>query len=225
MRVLIIEDSQQVMETVVDYLELDGIECDCAYDGRQALALVSQSRFDVIIADIMMARMDGVSTVREMRESLRIGTPVIFLTARDSLSDKQAAFEAGGDDYLVKPFAMQELMLRVRALARRALPVCSRRYEFAGLCCDSETGEVTWQQTPLRLARLQRLILERLLKEAPLMVCREALIDAVWCERTPASDALRSHVYALRNALKRADVTVILETVHGEGYRLVRNDR
>ncbi|ASJ73608.1 response regulator transcription factor [Granulosicoccus antarcticus] len=221
MRILIIEDSQQIMETVVDYLELEGLECDCAYDGQQALALAATECFDVIVADIMMARLDGVSAVRQMREKLKVLTPVIFLTARDSLADKQAAFEAGGDDYLVKPFAMQELLLRIHALARRREVATVRKVEFLGVCCNLSTHEIFWQGRPVKLGRLQRQVLAHLLQQAPAMVSREALIEAVWGDQPPATDSLRSHVYGLRTSLKSANIPISVETVHGEGYRLI----
>jgi DNA-binding response OmpR family regulator len=221
MKILIIEDSQQIMETVVDYLELEGLECDCAYDGQQALALVANEHFDVIVADIMMARLDGVSAVRQIREKLKVATPVIFLTARDSLADKQAAFEAGGDDYLVKPFAMQELLLRIRALARRRDVEIVPKVEFMGLCCHLVSSEIFWQGSALKLGRLQRKVLVHLLQQAPAMVSREALVNAVWGDQPPATDSLRSHVYALRTSLKNANVPVSVETIHGEGFRLI----
>ena len=223
MRVLLIEDSQRLMATVVDYLELEGIECDCAYDGRQALARVRESAFDVVVADIMMARMDGISAVREMRETLGLEVPVLFLTARDTLEDKQAAFAAGGDDYLTKPFAMQELTLRIAALARRAgRGRVDGEREFGGLRSERGGERIAWRGRALRLGRLQRRILAALLERAPALVTREALVEALWGAEAPASDALRSHVYALRRALEDAGVELALETVHGEGYRLVR---
>ena len=118
MKILVVEDSPQVAETVMDYLELAGHRVDCAYHGQAALQLLAEQRFDVIIMDVMMPRLDGLRTVERLRSD-GIATPVLFLTARDSLDDKLAGFKAGGDDYLVKPFAMEELEVRLQALALR----------------------------------------------------------------------------------------------------------
>ena len=128
MKILVVEDSPQVAETVMDYLELAGHRVDCAYHGQATLQLLAEQRFDVIIMDVMMPRLDGLRTVERLRSD-GIATPVLFLTARDSLDDKLAGFKAGGDDYLVKPFAMEELEVRLQALALRGprsdmQPVC-----------------------------------------------------------------------------------------------------
>ena len=119
MKVLIVDDSHNVAETIADYLELEGMVIDCAYHGEAALKLASENHYDVIIMDIMMPKLDGISAVRKLREEVQCPTPILFLTAKDRLDDKIAAFQAGGDDYLVKPFAMQELSLRLNALASR----------------------------------------------------------------------------------------------------------
>ena len=119
MKILIVDDSHNVAETIADYLEFEGMSIDCAYHGEAAIKLVANHHYDVIIMDIMMPKLDGISAVKKLRRDLFCHTPILFLTAKDSLDDKVAAFEAGGDDYLLKPFAMQELSLRVKALASR----------------------------------------------------------------------------------------------------------
>ncbi|MGS0727968.1 response regulator transcription factor, partial [Shewanella sp. 0m-11] len=119
MKVLIVDDSHNLSETIADYLELEGMVIDCAYHGEAAINLLSENSYDVIIMDIMMPKLDGISAVRKLREDLYCNTPILFLTAKDSLEDKVAAFKAGGDDYLLKPFAMEELSLRLHALSNR----------------------------------------------------------------------------------------------------------
>lgn len=121
MKILVVEDNQQIMETICDFLELKGHQVDCAYHGEAALTILQQQHFNIIIMDIMMPKLDGVQTVTKLRRDYHVNTPILFLTARDHLDDKLAAFEAGGDDYLIKPFAMEELLVRLEALSKRGL--------------------------------------------------------------------------------------------------------
>ncbi len=119
MKILIVDDNHQIVETIADYLELEGMTVDCAYHGQAALTFVENNHYDVIIMDIMMPKIDGIAAVQKIRNEIYCGTPILFLTAKDTLEDKVAAFKAGGDDYLLKPFAMEELCLRLYALANR----------------------------------------------------------------------------------------------------------
>ncbi|GHA55915.1 response regulator transcription factor [Photobacterium aphoticum] len=220
MKVLIVDDNHSVVETIADYLELEGISIDCAYHGEAALALVGEQHFDVIIMDIMMPKMDGITAVTKMREELFCQTPVLFLTAKDALDDKVAAFKAGGDDYLLKPFALQELLLRLYALNNRGPRQDIGELKFADICLNIRTDEVTRDNQPIKLSRIQCKILKVLLRKAPGIVSRQEVIDAVWGEDSPSSDALRSHIYGLRNAIDKGFDHSRLETIHGQGYRI-----
>ncbi|WP_027253371.1 response regulator transcription factor [Photobacterium halotolerans] len=220
MRVLVVEDNHKISETIADYLELEGMETDFAFHGEAALALVAESHYDVIIMDIMMPRADGITTVQKLRRELFCNTPILFLTAKDGLDSKVAAFNAGGDDYLLKPFAMEELTLRLRALASRGPRQDIGTLSYADIMMNPQTEEVTRNGQPIKLSRIQFKILWLLLRQAPAIVSRQEVIDAVWGEDAPPSDALRSHVYSLRNALDKGFETSRLETIHGKGYRL-----
>ena len=220
MKVLIVEDNHHVAETLADYLELEGYTIDCAYHGLGAITLVKENHYDVIIMDIMMPKIDGISAVKKIREEVFCDTPILFLTAKDSLEDKVAAFQAGGDDYLVKPFAMEELCLRLQALACRGARKDVGVLSFADLTINQTTGEVLRAGLPIKLSRIQLKILSLLMKRAPAIVSRQEVIDTVWGEEAPGSDALRSHVYGLRNAIDKGFVETRLETIHGQGYRL-----
>ncbi|GAL04828.1 putative two-component response regulator [Photobacterium aphoticum] len=220
MKVLIVDDNHSVVETIADYLELEGISIDCAYHGEAALALVAEQHFDVIIMDIMMPKMDGITAVTKMREELFCQTPVLFLTAKDALDDKVAAFKAGGDDYLLKPFALQELLLRLYALNNRGPRQDIGELKFADICLNIRSDEVTRDNQPIKLSRIQCKILKVLLRKAPGIVSRQEVIDAVWGEDSPSSDALRSHIYGLRNAIDKGFDHSRLETIHGQGYRI-----
>ena len=220
MKILVVEDNPQVAETIMDYLALAGHSMDCVYHGQAALQLLTEQRFDVIIMDVMMPRLDGLSTVERLRADGN-ATPVLFLTARDSLDDKLAGFRAGGDDYLVKPFAMEELEVRLQALTLRGARVDVGQLSFGDLKVDPANGLATRAGVTLKLGKIPFQILTHLVRRAPALVSRQELIDNVWGDEEPDSDALRSHIYALRNALDKPFPSPMLETLHGQGYRLV----
>ena len=220
MKILVVEDNPQVAETIMDYLELAGHSMDCAYHGQAALQLLAEQRFDVIIMDVMMPRLDGLSTVERLRAD-GIATPVLFLTARDSLDDKLAGFRAGGDDYLVKPFAMEELEVRLQALALRGPRSDMGALSVGELTLDPASGRATRAGVELKLGKIPFQILTLLVRRAPHLVSRQEVLETVWGDEEPDSDALRSHIYALRNALDKPFPTPMLETLHGQGYRLV----
>ena len=221
MKILIVEDNQQIMETLCDFLELKGHLVDCAYHGEAALTILQEQRFDAIIMDIMMPKLNGIETVKALRNELHINTPILFLTARDHLDDKLAAFAAGGDDYLIKPFAMEELVVRLEALTKRGFRQGTQFLEVGELSFDVESREATRAGKQLKLSRIQAEILKLLMLRFPAMVSREQVFDTIWQGVEPDSDVLRSHIYALRNVIDKGFEQQMLETVHGQGYRLV----
>ncbi|WP_341851029.1 response regulator transcription factor [Vibrio vulnificus] len=220
MKILLVDDNHNVAETIADYLELEGIIIDCAYHGEAALRLIEMNHYDVIVMDIMMPKLDGISTVKKLREDYLCGTPILFLTAKQGLDDKIAAFTAGGDDYLLKPFAMQELSLRLHALANRGPRQDIGVLRFADITLDVKTEQVERQGQLIKLSRIQTRILTLLMKRAPAIVSRVEVIESVWGDEPPGSDALRSHIYGLRTALDKGFSESRLETIHGQGYRL-----
>lgn len=220
MKILLVDDNHNVAETIADYLELEGIIIDCAYHGEAALRLIETNHYDVIVMDIMMPKLDGISTVKKLREDYLCGTPILFLTATQGLDDKIAAFTAGGDDYLLKPFAMQELSLRLHALANRGPRQDIGVLKFADITLDVKTEQVERQGQLIKLSRIQTRILTLLMKRAPAIVSRVEVIESVWGDEPPGSDALRSHIYGLRTALDKGFSESRLETIHGQGYRL-----
>ncbi len=220
MKILLVDDNHNVAETIADYLELEGIIIDCAYHGEAALRLIETNHYDVIVMDIMMPKLDGISTVKKLREDYLCGTPILFLTAKQGLDDKIAAFTAGGDDYLLKPFAMQELSLRLHALANRGPRQDIGVLKFADITLDVKTEQVEREGQQIKLSRIQTRILKLLMKRAPAIVSRVEVIESVWGDEPPGSDALRSHIYGLRTALDKGFSESRLETIHGQGYRL-----
>jgi DNA-binding response OmpR family regulator len=217
--VLLVEDHRELAETVGAFLEASGNVVDYAADGLVALHLAATERFDVIVLDVMLPGVDGIEVCRKLRSEAKLATPIIMLTARDQLQDKLTGFEVGADDYLVKPFDMPELVARIEALVRRGRGVESS-YVVGDLRLDVDTLEVTRAGTPISLSRTLFEILKVLMREHPRVVTREELERALWGEDPPDSDALRSHLYNLRQAVDRPFDRALIETIPGRGYRL-----
>ncbi|WP_318482856.1 response regulator transcription factor [Photobacterium leiognathi] len=220
MKILIVDDNYQIVETISDYLELENNIVDCAYHGEGALKLIEENHYDVIIMDIMMPKIDGISAVEKIRADLLCGTPILFLSAKDTLDDKIAAFKAGGDDYLLKPFAMEELCLRIQALANRGQRKDIGILSFADIQINNQTDEVRRDDQVIKLSRIQLKILKLLIRQAPNIVTRQQIMETIWGDESPCSDALRSHIYGLRNAIDKGFSESRLETIHGQGYRI-----
>ncbi|WP_414830536.1 response regulator transcription factor [Alteromonas sp. H39] len=224
MHILLVEDDPQVLETVCDYLSLKGHEVDCAYNGRSAITLLEQARFDLIILDVMMPKLSGTETAKVVRQQLHLNTPIIFLTARDTLEDKLEGFAVGGDDYLTKPFALPELEVRIDAIQKRcngttqntAIQLGSLRYYV-----DEEYAETQSERFSLPVTQHQ--ILKLLLSASPNFVSKDALINSIWPDNVPDSDAFRSHLYNLRKTLKKNVANVEIITEVGRGYRIVES--
>ncbi len=220
MRILIIEDQAEILQNIADYLELKGYVVDCAYDGLGGLHLAVTQPFDLIILDLMLPGMDGVTLCKKLRQDARILTPVIMLTARDGVDDKLSGFRAGADDYLVKPFSLPELHARVEAVLRRSQAHMENLLEVADLRYDMNTLEVTRDGKTIKLSPIGLKLLEVLMKRSPHVVKREALQDLLWGEDQPGSDSLRSHIHLLRQAIDKPFGSPLLHTVHGIGFCL-----
>jgi DNA-binding response OmpR family regulator len=219
MLVLLTDDDPDILATLADQLELQGIKADCAYNGEQALTYCEQQIYDVIVLDVMMPKRDGLSTCNELR-TRGINTPILLLTARDTLEDKVAGFTSGADDYLVKPFAMQELLCRIHALSHRVSKL-SQVLKVGGLELNPSLSQATRSGLPLKLNPIQFKLLATLMHHSPNVVSRGQLEHAIWPDEAPDSDALRSHLYQLRQIIDKPFTHPMLETVRGIGFRLV----
>ncbi len=224
MRILVIEDQEEILRNIADYLHLHGFTVDCARNGLGGLHLAVTLPFDLIILDIMLPGMDGLTLCRKLRQEAGLHTPVIFLTARDSLEDKLAGFKAGSDDYLVKPFSLPELLARVEAVLHRSQPAQGNRLQVADLTFDLATLQVSRQGKKLKLSPIGLKLLERLMKSSPHVVRREILQDILWGDDAPDSDSLRSHVHLLRQAIDKPFAIPLIHTIHGIGYCLKADD-
>jgi len=220
MRILIIEDQPEILQNIADYLELKGYLVDCAYDGLGGLHLAVTQPFDLIILDIMLPGMDGITLCQRLRQEARLQTPIIMLTARDSVEDKLTGFQAGADDYLVKPFALPELHARVEAVLRRGQAGLQNLLEIGDLSYDMNSLTVSRQGKTIKLSPIGLKLLEKLMKSSPHVVRREVLEELLWGEALPGSDSLRSHIHTLRQAIDKPFTSHLLHTVHGIGFCL-----
>jgi DNA-binding response OmpR family regulator len=220
MRILVIEDQPEILQNIADYLELKGYLVDCAYDGLGGLHLAVTESFDLIILDLMLPGIDGITLCQKLRQDAQIFTPIIMLTARDSVDDKLTGFQAGADDYLVKPFSLPELHARVEAVLRRGQARLQNSLTVGDLTYDMNNLEVSRQGTALKLSPIGLKLLEKLMKSSPHVVKREVLEELLWGEFLPGSDSLRSHIHTLRQTIDKPFDSALLHTVHGIGYCL-----
>lgn len=225
MRVLLVEDHHDIAENVCEYLSSRGHKIEHAPTGEDALERMGARSFDVIVLDLMLPGRDGLSVCRSLRAELRVQTPVLMLTAKDLVVDKVAGFEAGADDYLVKPFSLLELEVRVAALSRRGAPRTSEgRLRVAGLSYDPDTLEAERDGIAIKLNPSTRRLLLLLMQNSHRVVSRRELERELWGDEPPDGDVLRAHMYALRNAVDKPFSQKLLHTHHGEGYRLTALD-
>lgn len=216
---LLVEDDLDLAGNIIDYLELEDMVCDHASNGVAALNLMQKQAYQVVVLDINLPRLDGLSVCQHWREQGN-DTPVIMLTARDQLDDKLSGFESGADDYLVKPFAMAELIARIRALAmRRSGQV--KQLQAGDLKLDIKTRRARWQSQELKLSPIGLILLEQLLRSYPEPVARDTLICAIWGEDSPDSNSLKVHMHNLRKALAQCSETVQVQSQSGVGFRLL----
>lgn len=225
MRVLIIEDNPDIAANLAGYLDPLGYSLDFAANGYAGLALVAQNDYDVLILDVGLPGMDGLTLCQRIRTDLKKTIPVLMLTARDTVEDKVAGFESGTDDYLVKPFSVIELEARIKALARRARDAGTEPVLRVGdLNFNTRTYESERRGQPITLTKTGYRILACLMRESPKVVTREVLESEIWGHDRPNSDALRTHIHAVRQALDKVQASSMLKTVQGIGYRLVAGD-
>ncbi len=218
---LLIEDNHDIAAMVCEHFEQLGYTMDYAADGITGLHLAVTGDFDAIILDLMLPGLDGLDVCRKLRSEAANATPLLMLTARDTLDDKIAGLDAGADDYLVKPFELEELEARIRACIRRATGrLVQETLELGGLLIDTGTMEVRRDDQLLSLTPIGLKLLVTLMKASPKVVSRAELERAVWGDIVPDSDALRSHMYNLRKTIDKPFESTLLHTVAGAGYRL-----
>src|SRR5512135_3761462 len=226
MRVLIIEDNRDLASNMFDFLEAKGHVVDAAADGITGMHLALVNQYDAIVLDLTLPGMDGISLCRKLREEGGKDTPVLMITARDSLEDKIAGLEAGADDYLVKPAEMREIELRLRVLLRRSgeQTTLQKKLTVEDLALDSLTCTVRRGDKTIDLPPIPYKILKVLMSRSPQVVNRDEIEHAVWGEGRPDSDSLRAHVHLLRELIDKPYPRKLLRTLRGFGYQLVSPD-
>lgn len=221
LKILVIEDNPDLAANLVDYLEARGYLVDTANDGIRGLHLAGTQSFDVILLDLILPGLDGIVLCRHLREKLGKTTPILMLTARDTLDDKVQGLEAGADDYLVKPFALREVVARIQALTRRAqATVVPCALQVADLRYDPATFTVSRAGQAIELPPIPLRLLEALMRASPRVVRRQELERVVWGDAPPDSDALRTHLHSLRAAIDKPFALPLLHTLRGIGWQL-----
>ncbi|MEV4137579.1 response regulator transcription factor [Dactylosporangium sp. NPDC049742] len=225
MRILVVDDDAAVRDSLARTLRFEGYQVDTARDGQEAVDAAHADEPDVMVLDVSMPRMDGLQACRRLRGE-GVLVPVLMLTARDSVGDRVAGLDAGADDYLVKPFALQELLARIRALLRRSLLSAppeppSELLTFADLRLDPATREVWRGGNPLRLTRTEFTILEVFLRHPRQVLTRGMLFEHVWgYDFGETSNSIHVYLGYLRRKLEADGGPRLLHTVRGVGFVL-----
>lgn len=221
MRLLIIEDNKDLSIELADFFEGQGDIVDAAADGITGLHLAVVNHYDAIVLDLMLPGIDGLDLCKRLRQDAGNWVPILMLTARDTLEDRIRGFEHGADDYLIKPFSLKELKLRLNALARRQNgDRLQTVLHVADLELKPETREVRRAGVSIELTAIEFQILELLMRQSPRVVSRRNLEYGIWGDTPPDGEALRVHIHHLRNAIDKSFSTPLLHTIRGVGYQL-----
>jgi DNA-binding response OmpR family regulator len=220
MRILVVEDRRQTAAFIRKALQAEGFAVDVLSEGDTVLTAVENTPFDAVILDVMLPGRDGLSIVRQMRER-HLGTPVLLLTARGALSERIEGLNAGADDYLPKPFALDELIARVRALCRRSTGAPATVLRVADLTLNSTTREVHRAGHRLELSPREYRLLEYLMRSAGRVCSRMAIVEKVWdYDFDPGSNLVDVYVKRLREKIDAQHEPKLVHTVRGQGYIL-----
>jgi two-component system, OmpR family, response regulator len=221
MRILLVEDNYQIAQSLKDALEKQYYTIDLAADGAIGLQCIECITYDLILLDLMLPKIDGITLCRKIRAK-RLTTPILILTAKDSSIDRVLGLDVGADDYMVKPFDLPELFARIRALLRRGNIGASPLLTWEYLELDPSIFIARYQENTLKLTTKEYAILELLLRSGNRILSRGDILDRLWTfEDPPHEDAVKFHIKELRKKLKIAGAPAnLIETVYGVGYRL-----
>jgi len=220
MKILVVEDEERVAQFIQKGLKEEGHAVDVSHDGEDGGFLAEVNDYDLILLDVMLPKKNGINVCREIRDRGVI-TPVLMLTARDSVEDRVRGLDAGADDYLVKPFAFEELLARVRALLRRRSDSKTPTFKLADLELDPITRMVTRQCKPIRLTTKEYALLEYLLRNPNKVLSRTLIGEHVWdMNFDPESNVIDVYISHLRNKIDKGFDIPLLHTMRGQGYLL-----
>lgn len=220
MKILIVEDNQDILTNVLDYLALKGYIVDCAHDGLTGLHLAVTQSYDLIVLDVNLPGLDGYQFCQRLRQDAGSDTPIIMLTARDTLDDKLLGLKLGADDYLLKPFALSELVARIESILRRSRGANRKLLQVADLIYELDTMQVVRAGKSLKINPIGMKLLAMLMQKSPAVIKRNVLEEELWGDDSPDSDSLRSHIHQLRQIIDKPFNQPLLHTVHGIGYRI-----
>ncbi|HEY9626773.1 MAG TPA: response regulator transcription factor [Coleofasciculaceae cyanobacterium] len=226
MRVLVVEDDVRIANLLTEAFTNRQHQVDVAEDGESAWNLVNMLDYDLIVLDLTLPKIDGIRLCQQIRArggmAHNAAVPVMMLTARDTIADKIIGLDAGADDYMVKPFDIEELMARIRALLRRGSSTANPTLAWGDLRLNSSTYEATYQDSPLNLTPKEFALLELLISSGRRVMSRPIIIEKLWSsEETPTEEAVKTHIRTLRQKLRAANAPDdLIETVHSLGYRL-----
>jgi DNA-binding response OmpR family regulator len=220
MNILLIEDNRDLATNMFDYFEARGHTMDLAGDGISGLHFASSKQYDVLVLDLMLPGIDGLTLCRRLRDAGR-HIPILMLTALDSLDDKIAGLEAGADDYVVKPFSLLEVEARLLALVRRSqVREGTTTLRVGDLSFNTGTLKVMRGERSIELPPIPLKLLEVLMRQSPRVLSREEVERAIWGDSPPDSDALRAHLYILRNSVDKKTDKPLIKTLRGIGYQI-----
>ena len=225
-KILIIEDNPDIVANIYAFFEPKGFELDNAHNGLSGLALAANNRYDVILLDVMLPGMDGTKLCKTLREELHDKTPVLMLTARDTILDKVAGFDSGADDYLIKPFSLVELEARIKALIRRHQDEhFQHSIQVGALSLNAAEHSIKRDDKPLKLTPTGFKILQTLMSASPRVVSKTELEEKVWGQDVPSSDALRTHLHSVRAQVDKPFDRSMIVTMAGVGYQIIDPDK
>ncbi len=222
MKILVVEDEPTLNKIIAKRLKIEAYSVDSAFNGKEALQYLEAAEYDLLIVDIMMPEMDGLTLVKKIRERSK-AIPVLFLTALDSTKDKVTGLDAGGDDYLVKPFEFEELLARIRSLLRRSRSggQASPQLQLLDLQLDPRTHQVTRAGTDIALTPKEFAILEYLLRNQGTVLSRQQILEHAWdFSYEGYSNMVDVYIKTLRQKIDRDFEPKLLQTVRGTGYVL-----
>ena len=225
LHVLLVEDEANIARNIAEYMEHKGHVLDFAMRGDQGLDLALERYFDVVILDLNLPAIDGLAVCKALREKAERHIPILMLTARDSIDDKVIGFQVGADDYLTKPFSLQELEVRCLALSKRHQLQTRYHFELGPLLIDRKRKLVKRDGIPLELSAMGFKIVSILAEAYPQIVSRSELIQKLWADAPTESDALRSHMYQLRAVIDKPFATPLIKTVFNAGFTLAIEEK
>lgn len=218
LKILVVEDDIDLATAVIDYMELEDINADYASDGAVGYNLITTHNYDVVVLDLNLPKIEGLAVCERIR-SQGVETPVLILTAKDTLDDKLVGFSKGADDYLVKPFEMKELIARVKVLSKRRSGQMAK-LTIKDLEFDLSSREVRRNNNLIKLSPIAIKILEVLMRASPNSVSREKIIQSVWGDEQPDSNTLKVHIFNLRKQIDAAGLEPLVQTVPSFGFAI-----